>query len=91
MAEKTVPVTPVAVFYECDECGEGMMRPDGISKMANPPLYQHTCDKCGFTQMFKTQYPTTAFVMPESEEAKEGEVLQASEGATEAPPEVVPS
>ena len=45
--------------YEIDkkcECG-GEMRPTGLCLTMKPPLFPHTCNKCGKTETYNVTYP----------------------------------
>lgn len=47
----------VKVDQVCDRCGEGFMRPTGMSLMSNPPQYPHRCENCDAHQNFHATYP----------------------------------
>ena len=45
------------VDEQCPACGQGFMRPNGISQMSKPPQYQHSCTSCNHTQYYSVRYP----------------------------------
>jgi hypothetical protein len=52
------PVRPALVFLRCAKCPDGMMYAAGFSRPTSPPLYGHTCDKCGTTEWISDKrYP----------------------------------
>jgi hypothetical protein len=55
MAETRKPVNMVEVDRTCDQCGVGKMRPTGDCLTVHPPLFRHTCDRCGH----RVTYPYT--------------------------------
>lgn len=55
MKEQETPLEAFEVRAFCD-CG-GEMKPGREVLAMNPPLYPHTCDKCGTRENFKTHYP----------------------------------
>jgi len=57
--EKYTEVKTYSVVYICDTCSEGEMVFDGLTLTSYPPLYPHTCDKCGDKKNLRTRYPLT--------------------------------
>ena len=57
MSEERLPVQTVCVDYVCDSCGEGHMRPTGLTLTSHPPQYPHLCDKCAASAVFTVIYP----------------------------------
>ena len=66
MMEVKKKAIPIFVEYMCDECGEGMMYPDGNTTLATyPPQYSHKCSICGNIKVFYTQYPRIEYKIKE--------------------------
>lgn len=62
MREVNRNVRAVEVDMECD-CGEGFMRPTGISKACNPPLHVHQCTTCELTLNVRDKtYPHVVYL-----------------------------
>ncbi len=57
MAEIKQEVRLYLVDCACDECHEGKMRSTGTCYTTNPPLYPHSCNKCGHVEMYDKIYP----------------------------------
>ena len=54
--EKEVKV--VMVDYKCPKCENGYMRPNGRTYPMYPPLHQHQCNCCDYTENFSNKkYP----------------------------------
>jgi transposase-like protein len=45
------------VDERCPVCGQGWMRPTGITLMSNPPQYPHKCTSCAYEQTYSVRYP----------------------------------
>ncbi len=45
------------VDERCPVCGQGWMRPTGITLLSNPPQYPHKCTKCAYEQTYSVRYP----------------------------------
>ena len=56
MPELRMVMQTFKVDMECD-CGEGLMRPTGVTLMSNPAQYPHQCKVCGATKNFRVSYP----------------------------------
>ena len=65
MAEIRREMKVYQVDMQCPDCGEGMMKFNGLKLLTNPPKYQHICDKCGFCEDYPVQYPTITYVAAE--------------------------
>lgn len=59
MSEVEQRVETYLVNYQCDSCGVGLMRDNGLMLPSNPPLYPHICDNsdCGDKKTFNQRYP----------------------------------
>ncbi len=56
--EMVAEVKTIIVEMVCDKCGEGKMLPSGnVMLSSNPMLYPHRCNKCGYEENYKVQYP----------------------------------
>lgn len=47
----------VKVDKHCDSCGQGLMRPTGVTLMSYPAQYPHVCNGCGAKENFRVRYP----------------------------------
>ena len=47
----------IMVYQKCDKCGEGYMEQNGNVLLSYPPLYPHTCTKCGHSANYTKRYP----------------------------------
>lgn len=45
------------VHQVCDKCKEGIMQYDKDLAMFSHIGFPHKCDKCGYTEDYKVQYP----------------------------------
>jgi hypothetical protein len=70
MTQVSKPVQMLLVDEVCDNCGKGMMRPNGNNMItANPPQFEHKCTECDHTAAYPQSFPTTGFrTIPEVEE-----------------------
>ena len=61
------PVITKQVDYICDACGEGKMRPNGVSLLCSPAKFPHICNSpnCSEMQNFKCTYPKIIYVVGE--------------------------
>jgi len=57
MAETRTPEERIRVDYQCEECGQGVMRFRGISHPANPRQYLHSCSVCRHEFLLDKEYP----------------------------------
>lgn len=61
--EETFDLRPIGIKYRCEFCNEGEMKygtgndQPAIALAVHPPLYQHTCTKCGKTMHLPKMYP----------------------------------
>lgn len=76
--EKVANAQLILVEYVCDECQQGLMRPNGVMLMSNPPQYPHQCTNCGSTKVFYNQYPYQKIVATENLRDPEPEAEMAS-------------
>ncbi|SUD80275.1 Uncharacterised protein [Pseudomonas putida] len=58
MAETAKQMVAYQVEYVCDSCGEGHMRPAGITLTSYPAQYPHQCSACGARANFLKCYPS---------------------------------
>jgi len=42
---------------KCPVCGNGYMRPTGITLLSDPPQFPHQCNSCGYKQTYSVRYP----------------------------------
>lgn len=56
MAQIEKDVSIKLVDMQCD-CGNGLMRPDGVVLTSMPPKYPHTCIACGKRETYNVTYP----------------------------------
>lgn len=56
MTEIISPMRAVEVDKAC-QCGIGRMRPNGVTLLSNPPLYEHMCSECGNKAAYQVRYP----------------------------------
>lgn len=61
MPEARQAMVPVQIDYVCDRCGQGRMRPTGMTLTSNPPQYPHACTACDARGTFLVIYPTVRF------------------------------
>lgn len=61
MPEVSYPAKREFIVYEvvfiCDSCEEGHMWTDNTMLTVDPPLYPHTCNKCGHQANYDKVYP----------------------------------
>ena len=50
-------VKTIQIDYKCDDCINGKLIPNGITRMVFPPLYEHKCDSCDCIKEFNKCYP----------------------------------
>mgnify|MGYP004533540091 FL=1 len=62
----------IMVRQKCDKCGKGYMEPGDIVLTSYPPLYPHTCTKCGYSENYTKRYPYQ-MTIPVSEEKELGD------------------
>lgn len=61
--EMCVDVKTIMVEQTCPECNNGLMKFDidveGTTKLliSDHPAYLHTCNNCGFTEIYNMKYP----------------------------------
>ena len=65
--EKAYECKVLMVQQVCDQCGEGIMKPIGVTLFRNlgenlPSKYLHKCDKCGHEETYSIYYPETRFI-----------------------------
>ena len=48
------------VKMQCEKCN-GEMEQSGNILLTNPPLYPHNCNKCGYAENYRIQYPNIAY------------------------------
>jgi DNA-directed RNA polymerase subunit RPC12/RpoP len=69
MPRTQIPIRPIQVDYECDECSKGVMRQKGNTMfMSDPPKIPHACTECGNEVIFTERYPMVRYAL-------EGEAL----------------
>lgn len=56
MAQTEKEVIVKRVDMEC-ECGNGVMRPDGVVLTSMPPQYPHACTSCKRRETYRITYP----------------------------------
>jgi hypothetical protein len=60
--EKHYDVVPIGVMYICDICKEGEMIPTERNDWSSdPPLFEHSCNKCEGKEKFDKKYPLIKF------------------------------
>ena len=60
--EKVVKVEPYGIIQLCDKCTIGEMLSTGeISYAPKNIRIEHKCDKCGFLEYYKDEYPKVKF------------------------------
>lgn len=50
------------VKMKCDKCKEGYMVCGNTVLSSYPPLYSHTCDKCGYVSSYRRTYPYMKYI-----------------------------
>lgn len=50
MGERRTKMVAYRVDLTCEKC-DGLMEPDGMVLTTHPPMYPHTCTKCGWKHM----------------------------------------
>lgn len=62
MAETIILQAPILVDYDCDECGEGKMRPTESYFTSTQTDFWHACTKCEHQVFLKKRYPYRDFI-----------------------------
>ena len=57
MAETRQPVTVYQIDMQCDQCGTGQMKLDGMAYPTNLMQYEHECNNCGHVEVYRKAYP----------------------------------
>jgi len=72
MAEIRTPEERIRVDYQCEECGQGVMRFRGISH-STPRQYLHSCSVCRHEFLLDKEYPRYEWQESSAKNSKKGE------------------
>ena len=61
MTIHSIEVKTYKNVYACPKC-KTLMVFDGVVLTSHPPLYPHTCPKCGYKDNLRAQYPNLTYV-----------------------------
>ena len=65
--EEIFKVKPVGVKHVCDSCVKVEMLPTGRNEWSvSPPLFEHKCNECNFTEFFSEKYPIIRYIQDDN-------------------------